>query len=118
MSLDHSVEQRNSYAVVRVRGEPSLDELLALIRRMGEETMAWPTRRVLFDLRGVRSLTSFTDHYAIGEETARQLSHLQRIASIVDPDRITRASEKTARQSGANLSVFTTEAEAIAWLTE
>jgi hypothetical protein len=118
MSLEYTVNQREGYAVVRVKGEPSLAELLSFIQLMGTETTAWPTRRVLFDLRGVRSLTSFTDHFAIGEETARQLRHLHRIASIVDPDRITRASEKTARQSGANLSVFITEAEAIGWLTE
>jgi hypothetical protein len=118
MSLDHTVQQREGYAVVRVKGDPSLGELLAFIQYMGTETAAWPTRRVLFDLRGVRSLTSFTDHYAVGEETARQLRHLHRIASIVDPDRITRASEKTARQSGANLCVFITEAEALAWLTD
>ena len=53
----------------------------------------------------------------IGEETARQLQHLHRIASVVDPDRLTRASEKTAKRSGANLTVFTTEDEALAWLT-
>jgi hypothetical protein len=38
------------------------------------------------------------------------------MASVVSADRITRASEKTAQQSGVNLKVFTSEAEAIAWL--
>jgi hypothetical protein len=52
----------------------------------------------------------------VGEEAARQLQHLQRIASLVPPDRLTRASEKTARRSGLNLTVFTSEEEAVAWL--
>lgn len=118
MDLSFDVEHRNGYALARIRGEPSLGQFLALIRRIGLESAAWPSKRVLLDLRGIRTLTSFTDHYAVGEETARQLGHLHRIASLVDPDMITRASEKTARRSGVNLTVFTDEAEATAWLLE
>lgn len=118
MDLSFDVEHRDGYALARIRGEPSLGQFLALIRRIGLESAAWPSKRVLFDLRGIRTLTSFTDHYAVGEETARQLGHLHRIASLVDSDMITRASEKTARRSGVNLTVFTDEAEATAWLLE
>ena len=118
MDLSFDVEHRNGYALARIRGEPSLGQFLALIRRIGLESAAWPSKRVLFDLRGIRTLTSFTDHYAVGEEAARQLGHLHRIASLVDSDMITRASEKTARRSGVNLTVFTDEAEATAWLLE
>jgi hypothetical protein len=116
MSLEFAVEQREGYTLVRVAGEPTLGQFLSFIHLVAVESSAWSTRRALFDLRGVRTLTSFTDHYAVGEEAARQLGHLQRIASLVPPERITRASEKTARQAGANLLVFTVEAEAIAWL--
>ena len=118
MSLSFKVERRDRYSVVRVDGEPSLGQFLSFLQLIGVETAHWPVKRVLFDLRGVRSLTSFTEHYAIGEEVARQLKHLQRIASVVPPDRITRASEKTARQSGINITVFTDEGEAIAWLAD
>lgn len=118
MSLSFHAEHRDGYSVVRIRGEPSLGQFLSLIQLLGVETAAWRARRVLFDLRGVRSLTSFTDHYAIGEEVARQLKHLHRLASVVDPDMITRASEKTARRSGINLTVFTDEGEAVAWLLD
>lgn len=117
MSLDFGVEHREGYSVVRITGQPSLGQFLSFLHLMHVETAGWPTRRVLFDLRGVRTLTSFTEHYAIGEEASRQLAHLHRIASLVPPDRITRASEKTARRSGLNLTVFTDEAQAIAWLT-
>ena len=116
MSLSFKVEHREGYAVVRVDGEPSLGQFLSFLHLIGVETSAWPVKLVLFDLRGVRTLTTFTEHYAIGEEVARQLKHLHRIASVVPPDRITRASEKTARQSGVNITVFTEEGEAIAWL--
>lgn len=116
MSLSFDVEHREGYATVRMQGEPTLGQFLSLIQLLGVETGTWAARRVLFDLRGIRTLTSFTDHYAIGEETARQLAHLHRIASVVDPDMITRASEKTARRSGVNLTVFTDERAALTWL--
>jgi hypothetical protein len=117
MSLRFDVEHRDGYSLVRVEGAPTLGQFLSLVELMRVETSGWPTRRVLFDLRGVETLTSFTEHYAIGDEAARQLSHLQRVASLVPPHRITRASEKTAQRSGLNLVVFTDEAAAVAWLT-
>jgi hypothetical protein len=117
MSLRFDVEHHDGYSVVRVKGEPSLGQFVSFLHLMRVETSGWDSRRALFDLRGVQTLTSFTDHYAIGEEAVRQLSHLQRVASLVAPDRITRASEKTAQRSGMNLVVFTDEAEALAWLT-
>jgi hypothetical protein len=116
MGLSFEVEHRDRYSVVRVKGEPSLGQFLSFLQLMGVETTSWRVKRVLFDLRGIRTLKTFTEHYSVGEEVVRQLSHLHRIASVVDADRITRASEKTARRSGVNLTVFTDEAEAIAWL--
>ena len=118
MELSLDVEHRDGYALARIRGAPSLGQFVSLIRQIGVESAAWPSKRVLFDLRGIRTLTSFTDRYTIGQETARQLGHLHRIASLVDPDIITRAGEKTARRSGVNLTVFTDEAESTAWLLE
>ena len=117
MSLRFDVDHRDGYSVVRIEGDPTLGQFQSFVQLMGVETRGWRVRRVLFDLRSVSTLTSFTEHYAIGEEAARQLSHLQRIASLVPPERITRASEKTAQRSGLNLVIFTDEAAAIAWLT-
>lgn len=116
MSLHYSVEQRDTHAVVRVDGEPTLGEFLEFVRTLAMESVAWSTRRVLIDLRSVRTLTTFTEHYAIGEEVARTMGHMERMASVVPADRITRASEKMARQGGANLTVFTSEGEALEWL--
>ena len=118
MSLRFTPEHRSGYSVVRVEGEPSLEEFLSFLGKVGVETTQWPVKRVMFDLRGVRTLTTFAEHNAVGEATARHLAHLQRIASVVPADRITRASEKTAQRAGVNVRVFTSEAEAIAWLME
>lgn len=116
MSLRFAVEHQERHSVVRLQGDPTLGQFLSFLQLIAVETAGWRSKRVLFDLGGVTTLTSFTEHYAIGEEAARQLRHLHRVASLVPPDRITRASEKTAQRSGLNLSVFTDEAEALAWL--
>jgi hypothetical protein len=116
MSLSFTVEQREGHAVVRVDGEPTLEEFLSFVQRLAADSRQWPASHALVDLRGVRTLKAFTEHYAVGEAVGRELRHLRRIASVVPADRITRASEKTAQQAGVNLRVFTDEQEAIAWL--
>ncbi|HEY0823067.1 MAG TPA: hypothetical protein VGD76_04705, partial [Ramlibacter sp.] len=63
MSLSFDVEHREGYSVVRMSGQPTLGQFLSLIQLLGVETSAWTVRQVLFDLRGIRSLTSFTEHY-------------------------------------------------------
>jgi hypothetical protein len=117
MSLRFDVEHRDGYSVVRVEGAPSLGQFLSFLHLIGVETAGWQVRRVLFDLRGIETLTTFTEHYSIGGEAARQLAHLQRVAALLEPHRITRAGEKTAQREGMNLVAFTDEAEAVAWLT-
>ncbi|MBG9387053.1 STAS/SEC14 domain-containing protein [Caenimonas aquaedulcis] len=116
MPVTFTVEHRSRYSVVRVDGEPDLNEFLTFVERLGVESAGWGVREVLVDMRTVRSLKTFTEHYAIGESVARHLAHLRKMASVVPADRVTRASEKTAKRSGVNLTVFTTESEAIEWL--
>jgi hypothetical protein len=117
MSIDFKVEHRDRYSVVRVNGEPTLDEFLQFVERIGAQSHGWPSAHALVDLRSIRTLKSFTEHYAIGEAVGRLLGHLRRVASVVPADRLTRASQKTAQQAGVNLMVFTSEGEAIEWLT-
>jgi hypothetical protein len=54
----------------------------------------------------------------IGEAAAKQLKHVERLASIVPADQITRTSEKVAVKQGLQLRVFTSMTEAIRWLLE
>ena len=118
MNMETTVEHNPAYALVRAAGSPTLDEMLAVIEAIGLESQAWPQGAVLVDLRQVATLASFTEQYRLGELAVRAFSHLSKLASLVPPERITRTSEKVARQEGLNLKVFTSEAEAIGWLTE
>jgi hypothetical protein len=117
MGIDFRIEQHPGYTAVRIEGDPSLDEFLSFVEVLAEQSRGWPTQRALCDLQKVSTLKSFTEHYAIGEAVARHLRHLRQVASVVPPDRITHTSEKTARNAGVNLMVFTSEDEATQWLT-
>jgi hypothetical protein len=110
------VEHRDRYTIVRLRGAPTVGQFLSLIQLLETESQAWPGRLVLFDLRGIETLTAFTDQFAIGEAVTRHLSHLEAIASLVPQGRITGTSQKVARSSGVDLVVFAEEATAVAWL--
>ena len=87
-----------------------------MIHLLGVESESWQDDRVLVDLRRVATVFTRYEQYRIGEETAASLSHLEKIASLVPTERITRVSEKTARRMGTNLCVFDDLECALAWL--
>lgn len=117
MSVDIAWEQLPGYGAARLSGSPTLGQMLSCIELIAAETSGWQPPLLLVDLRQVDSLRSFTEQFAIGEHAASRLAHLAKVASVVPPERITRNSERPARKKGLNLLVFTSEEEAIAWLT-
>ena len=116
MNFDVAIDNRAHYIRVTVTGHPEIDELLSMIHLLGVESETWPEHRVLVDLRGVDTPFSRLDQFRIGEEAASSLSHMDKIASVVPPERITRVSERAAQRNGTNVRVFEQEGEAEAWL--
>ena len=116
MSFDVTIAPVAHYMRVTVTGEPSLDQLLSMIHLMGVESETWPRDKALVDLRGVVTPFSRLEQFRIGEEAAASLSHMDRIASLVLPERVTRVSEKAARRNGTNVRVFDEERQAVDWL--
>jgi hypothetical protein len=116
MSFDLAIGRTARFVRVTVTGVPDIAELLSLIHLLGVESETWKDDRVLVDLRGVATPFSREEQFRIGEEAAASLSHMEKIASVVPPERVTRVSEKAARRMGANVCVFDDEDAAIAWL--
>jgi hypothetical protein len=116
MSFDVAIDRGRIFVRVTVSGEPEIGELLAMIHLLGVESETWSDGRVLVDLRGVATPFTRQEQFRIGEEAAASLSHMEKIASLVPTERITRVSEKAARRMGANVSVFDDEQAAMAWL--
>jgi hypothetical protein len=95
-----------------------LADLVGVITEFGEESRRHGDKRVLVDLLDLENDFKFTDHFQIGEAAAKQLKHVERLASIVPADQITRTSEKVAVKQGLQLRVFTSMTEAVRWLSE
>lgn len=118
MPLDVHTAHEDSYLAARVSGPAVLSDIFNMIAMLGETTLGSGVRRLLVDLREVQETFRFTDHFAMGERAARDLAHLERVASLVQPSRRTGASERVANKAGVTLRVFTDQAQAIAWLSE
>ena len=118
LGFDLAIDPGPHFIRVTVTGQPSLGQLLSLIHLLGVESETWKVDRVLVDLRDVATPFGKQEQFRIGEEAAASLSHMEKIASVVPPERVTRVSEKAARRNGANVSVFDDEQAAIAWLRE
>jgi hypothetical protein len=116
MSFDVAIDRGRTFVRVTVSGALEIGELLSMIHLLGVESETWSDDRVLVDLRGVETPFTRYEQFRIGEEAAASLSHMEKIASLVPPERITHVSEKTARRMGANVQVFDDEKAAKAWL--
>lgn len=91
--------------------EPVLAEIEAHTRKHHD-------KRLLINLLDVVGTLAPDEHRAIGVLAARHLSHLDKVASLVPEDKITRLSETAARAEGMQLKVFTNLTEAVSWLLE
>lgn len=110
------MEPGDAYLTVKVRGPATVDNLVHLISRVHLATKDTRTTRVLVDLSEIGGRPPFTDQFRIGEMAALRLSHLDRVASVVRAEDITRTSEKVAGSLGLDLRVFASLQEAQAWL--
>ena len=116
LTFDLAIRREARFIRVAITGLPSIGQLLSLIHLLGVESETWEQDRVLVDLRSVQTVFSREEQFRIGEEAALSLSHMERIASVVPTDRITRVSQKAARRNGVNVCVFDEEEAAVAWL--
>jgi hypothetical protein len=117
MSFSVSITRFPQFIQLAVSGPASIKNFVDLVDKVGQETVLWSDRRVMVDLRGVDGELTPTEQIFLGELVAQDLPHLERVASVVPLERITRNSETAARELGMRLRVFTSEDEAMSWLT-
>lgn len=116
MNFDVLIDQKPRYVRIALTGSPSIGQMLSMIHLLGVESETWKQNATLVDLRGVSTEYTQQEQFRIGEEAASSLSHMDRIASVVPPARITRISERAARRNGIDLCVFSDEKQAVEWL--
>ena len=107
-----------AYAVAEVTALAFLESAEPVLREMAQRTRQHGDRRLLINLMDVVGTLGPQEQHAIGLLAHRHLSHLEKVASLVPPDKLTRVSEGAARAQGMELRVFTSLLEAMDWLTE
>ena len=112
-------EHAGGCVFARVAGHVDIDQFLSTLHILGIESEGWPEEVMLIDLRGLATaLYPRADLLRIGQEIACSFTHMRRLALLVQPERVTRISERSARRAGMDMSVFDSEANALEWLSK
>jgi hypothetical protein len=105
-----------AYAVAEISALAFAESVEPVLRGISEQTRKHGDRRLLVNLLDVVGTFGLEEQRTIGVLAHRYLSHLEKVASLVPPDKLTRVSEAAARAEGMELRVFTTLPEALDWL--
>jgi hypothetical protein len=105
-----------SFGVVEVTSLAFLENAEPAVREIAERTRHHGDRRLLINLMDVVGTFGPDQQREIGILAYRYLAHLERVASLVPPDKLTRVSEAAAQAQGLQLRVFTQLTDAIEWL--
>lgn len=112
-------EHAGGCVFARVCGHVPIDQFISTLHVLGIESEGWPEAMMLIDLRQLASaLYPRADLLRIGQEIAASFTHMRKLALLVQPERVTRISERSARRAGMDMSVFDSEVHALAWLAE
>jgi hypothetical protein len=117
MPLTIDMKSEGEVLMVDVRGRAVLADMMDMIDRVAAEVRRTGLKRVLVDQTQIIEELKFTDHFAIGEKAASLFDVLDRAASVVQKSRRTGTSQNVALRKGAELRVFTSRQDALAWLT-
>jgi DNA-directed RNA polymerase subunit F len=103
-------------AEVSALASPEMSE--PLVRELAARTREHGDRRLLVNLLDVVGTLEPQHQQEMGRLAAQHLAHLEKVASLVPEDKITRVSEKAAQAQGMQLRVFTQLTDAVSWLME
>jgi predicted nucleic acid-binding Zn ribbon protein len=116
MAFRLSITRSPRMAAAQVTALASHDEAQEIVMAIAEQTREHGDKRLLIDLTDFVGTLDIDSHRWAGELVFRHLSHLERIASLVPEDKITRVSEQTAQAHGVQLRVFAELTSAVEWL--
>ena len=105
-----------NFSVVEVTALAFVEIAIPALHEIAERTRQQKDRRLLINLMDVVGTFGPDQQRDIGVLAHRYLSHLEKVASLVPPDKITHVSEAAAQAQGLQLRVFTQLTDAIEWL--
>lgn len=107
-----------AFSVVEVTALAFVEDAEPTLQAIAERTRHFVDRRLLINLMDVVGTFDPEQQRTLGMLAYRYLSHLEKVASLVPPEKLTRVSEAAARAQGMELRVFTALPDAINWLVE
>jgi hypothetical protein len=105
-----------AFSVVEVTALAFLGHAEAALQEIAARTPQQGTRRLLINLVDVVGTFGPEQQKEIGLLAHRHLAPLEKVASLVPPEKLTRVSEAAARAQGMELRVFSQLSDAIGWL--
>jgi hypothetical protein len=87
-----------------------------VLRQIEKRTRQHEDKRLLINLLDVVGTFGPQEQQVIATLVVKYLSHLERVASLVPEDKITRVSEQAAQVAGMQLRVFANFTDAVNWL--
>lgn len=106
------------FAVVEITALLFFESAEPVLQEIARRTRQFRDRRVLLNLLDVVGTLGPNEQQQVGLLASRHLAHIEKLASLVPPDKVTRQSENAAQSQGLQLRVFTQLADAIDWLVE
>jgi hypothetical protein len=119
MVYDISIDVKDGFLQVVVKGKASLPDNIDLQKKVGQACQEHKVTRVLVDIRELKKPTSISEIYQFGKESEQNLRDVSIKAAVLhDMDRKEHESflETTMKNRGVNLRSFLNEEEAIKWL--
>jgi hypothetical protein len=108
--------QGPAYAVATVSSLAFIEDSVGVLEELALRTRETGAKRLLVNLLDVVGTFGREEQQTIGLLAHRHLAHLDRVASLVPEDKLTRVSEAAARSQGMELRVFTSLPAALEWL--
>jgi hypothetical protein len=105
-----------AFAAVEITALAFVEHVEPTLREIARRTREHGDRRLLININDVVGTFTEQEHQAIGMLTYRYLSHMDRVATLAPPEKITRVSEGVVRAQGLDLRAFPTLSEAVEWL--
>lgn len=105
-----------AYAVAEITALAFIEAAEPVLRGISQQTRRHGDRRLLINLLDVVGTFGPEDQQRIGVLAFQHLSHLEKVASLVAPEKLTRVSEAAARSHGMELRVFSNLGDAVDWL--
>jgi len=116
--LTFQLTANDGFDLVRLEGLVSFDAWDAVLRRVSAALAARDgPRRLMVDMQSVLGYLGIPERRAVGAMMATHLGGMQKVAILVQAEKITNVVHDEAHRHGLDLRLFPHHGDAVAWVT-